>query len=198
MANYSKWVETSQGQLKRYLKEYNDWVFGARPYPEQKPGMLFVQGKIGSSEVREESHDIKRGEPIIVHVIGTNFVIGDKDKRGDEIKDKNDIERACQDEEGDDGCEFVKIKGPGDEDWTSLDQYVDVVRSTPDKFYADNSDLNKWNPKMDRGDRTGAWLSRLLVLDVPKTADPGVYELSCKGHGSDGYEQHAEFKITVQ
>jgi hypothetical protein len=198
MTNYSEWVNTNEGQLKGFLKQYNDWVFGADPYPKQKPKMLFVHGSIGSPEVREESHDIKRGEPIIVHVIGTNFVKEDRDANGNIINDDNQIIRACQDEEGTDQCDFVKIKGPGDKDWTSLAQHVSVVRSTPDRFDANNSDLDKWKPEMRRGDRRGAWSSKLLVLEVPETANTGVYELSCGGHGSDDYRQRADFKITVQ
>ena len=198
MTNYGEWVNTNEGQLKAFLKEFNDWVFSNNPYPSQKPGKLFLQGKIGDPGVRQESHDINRGEPIIVHVVGTNFIKGDNDRRGNRIDDDNQIKAACQDEEGDDGVDFVKIKRQGDTDWTHLDEFVKIVRSSPDDFGANNSDLGKWKPPMTAGRLRGAWSSRLLALKVPEEAETGVYELSFEGHGSNNYRQRGNFNITIR
>lgn len=195
MANFT--IENDSGNLKGFLKEFNDWVYGDEFYPNQKPGMLFVQGNINNPAVRKESHTIKSGEPIVVHVIGTNFIKKDRDGSGKEVDDDNRIGRACQDEEGTDLCDFVKIKGPGDKDWTDLNEHVVQVRTSPDDFTAsaNNSDLGKWNPPMPSGPQRGAWSSKMLVL---KLSDPGVYELSSQGHGSNDYRQRADFTITVQ
>lgn len=198
MTDYSEWVIRNEGQLKGFLNEYNDWVFGPDPYPNQIPGKLFVHGNIGNPKVRKESHDIKRGQPIILHIVGTNFVKDDKDRNGKKIERDDEIESACQDGERDDAVDFVKIKGPGEKDWTSLAGYVSVVRSQPHRFNADNSDLGKWIPEMPSGERRGAWSSKLLVLRAPETANTGVYELSCEGHAGDGYRQSADFMINVQ
>jgi hypothetical protein len=195
MANYA--AENDSGALKGFLKEFNEWVFGDEYYPNQKPGMLFVQGNINDPAVRKESHTIKSGEPIIVHIVGTNFIRKDRDSSGKEIDDDNKIRRACQDEEGADQCDFVKIKGPGDKDWTDLKEHIVHVRTSPEDFTAsaNNPDLGKWNPPMPPGRQRGAWSSKMLVLKLP---DPGVYELSYEGHAANDYRQLADFKITVQ
>ena len=195
MANFT--VENDSGNLKGFLQEFNDWVFGDEFYPNQKPGRLFVQGNINNPAVRKESHTIKRGEPIIVHVVGTNFIKNDKDSNSKEVDDDNKIGRACQDEEGADHCDFVKIMGPGDKDWTDLNEHVVQVRTPPADFTAsaNNSDLGKWNPPMPSGSQRGAWSSKMIVL---KLSDPGVYELSFQGHAANGYRQLADFAITVQ
>ena len=195
MANYT--VENDSDALKGFLKGFNDWVFGDENYPNQKAGTLFVQGNINDPAVRKESHTINRGEAIIVHVVGTNFIKKDKDSNGNEIDDDNNIKKHCQDDEGTDHCDFVKIKGPGDKDWTDLNKHVVQVRTSPDDFKAsaNNPDLGKWNPAMPSGSQRGAWSSKMLVL---RLSDPGVYELSSQGHGANEYRQRADFEITVK
>ena len=202
MTNYSEWVVKNEGKLKAFLKEYNDWVFGDQYYPNQKPGMLFVQGNVNDPTAREESHTVKRGEPIIVHVLGTNFIKSEIVSNGIEIGEEEDdkIMRHCRDEEGTDHCDNVRIKGPGDKAWADLDEHVVQVRTSPGNFTASakNPDLDKWNPPMPSGPQRGAWSSKMLVLEVPETAETGIYELISNGRGSNNYEQRAKFKITVQ
>jgi hypothetical protein len=200
MTDYSEWANKyNEGQLKGFLKEYNDWAFGEN-HPNQIPGKekVFIHGLIDSPNARKDEAPIKRGKPIIVHVIGTNFVKGDRDAGNRPIENDEQITRACQDDAGNDGVNYVRIKGPGENDWTNLDQYVLTVKSPPNKFTANNPDLGKWRPPMPPGEQRGAWLSKLLVLQVPQKANTGVYELECQGHASKDYVQTAHFKINVE
>ena len=41
MVNYT--AENDSSALKRFLKEFNEWVFGDEYYPNQKPGMLLFR-----------------------------------------------------------------------------------------------------------------------------------------------------------
>jgi hypothetical protein len=195
MVNYMDWVVTSG--YEQALKAYNDWVYG--PNPANATGQpLFVNGIIGSPAVREESATINRGDPIIVHVIGANYILGDTDSKGNSIDNDSKIMQACQHSaENEDFVGSVEFKAEQDPNWTNLTDAVQEVSMTPVNFNADpsNPHLNDWDFPMPPGEHRGAWASKLLLLQIP---EPGVFELRSHGKGIPPFEQNTYFKIKVQ
>jgi len=193
--NYMNWVRSSgHGQA---LQAYNDWVFG--PEPDDTNGNpLFVNGTIDGSGEREESHTINIGDPIIVHVIGTNFCLDDKDRTGNSIDTDPKIRQAIRHcAQNEDKVVTVEFKRKQDTNWTNLTAGVEEVSLTPINFEASHSNpyLNNWDDPMKPGPHRGAWSSKLLLMRIPVA---GEFELKSHGKGVPPYEQKAHFNIKVQ
>jgi hypothetical protein len=195
MINYMEWVKTSG--LEEALRAYNDWVYG--PNPVNITGQpLFVNGIIGSPAVRSESATINRGDPVIVHVIGVNYILGDTDTKGNHIDNDTKIIEACQySAQNEDLLGSVEFKGKQDTGWTDLTASVAEVSIPPVDFNAHPSNpyLNDWDDPMPPGPHRGAWSSKLLLMHIPVA---GEFELRSHGKGVPPFEQKTHFKIKVQ
>jgi hypothetical protein len=195
MVNYMDWVRTSgHGQA---LQAYNDWVFG--PDPVNRAGNpLFVNGTIDGSGVRNESATIYTDDPVIVHIIGANYCLREKDIKGNEIDTDTKIRQACQHSaQNENQLVSVEFKAKQDSNWTNLNAGVEEVNLTPINFEVSTSNpyLKDWDVPMKPGSHRGAWSSKLLLMRIPVAGD---YELKFHGTGVQPYEQKAHFKIKVQ
>jgi hypothetical protein len=195
--DYTTWVQTS-GKAQA-LKAYNNWVFGPNPVNTTGADPLFVHGNINSPAVRSESATIKKDALIIVHVVGVNFIIGDKDSKGNDVDDDPKIQAACEySAKNEDRLVSVQFKAKQETTWTDLTGLVTEESTQPFKFDADrnNPDLEKWDvPMPAKNNHRGAWISKLLLLKIPVA---GVFELKSHGTGVPPYLQKTHFEITVQ
>jgi hypothetical protein len=197
MVDYRQWVQTSGHQ--QALREYNDWVFGPNPVFTPGDRNLFVHGNINSAAVRRETPTIGTNTLIIVHVVGVNFIIGDKDSKGNDVDDDPKIQAACEySAKNEDRLVSVQFKAKQDTTWTDLTGLVTEESTQPINFDADpnNPDLEKWDvPMPAKNNHRGAWTSKLLLLKIPVA---GVFELKSHGTGVPPYLQKTHFEITVQ
>ena len=203
MANYKSWCVPYGQDLAglthdEWIKEFTKWVFGKQPpYPKRKGEPMFIHGEMkNNNQPRRDEVNINKNDPIIVHVIGANFVEGDKDRNGKILKTDQDIKAACNAEAHYDDPGTVMFKEAKDKDFTDLSSCVEQLRPEVFEFEADgsNSDLRNWDDPMPVGPRKGAWSCQLLLLKIP---DEGKYELNFKAKGVPPFESSAEYKINV-
>ena len=106
--NYKDWCVDKNRRLlgrspEQWLEEYTKWLFG--PFPYHRTGEpLFAHGNVkpGSGCRRQvnlidgpnNSVTVYEGDPIILEVIGVNFIIGDSDRLGNPIASEMDITTA--------------------------------------------------------------------------------------------------------
>jgi hypothetical protein len=196
MVDYRQWVQTSGHQ--QALREYNDWVFGPNPVFTPGDRNLFVHGNINSAAVRRETPTIGTNTLIIVHVVGVNFIIGDKDTRNNNVDTDPKVTAAVQfSAQNEDRKVSVEFKAKQVPNWTDLTDLVREVSYPPSNFIADpnNPFLQQWDDPMRPNNQRGAWASKLLLLKIP---DAGVFELRSDGTGIPPYRQQTHFEITVQ
>jgi hypothetical protein len=196
MVDYRQWVQTSGHQPA--LRAYNGWVFGPNPVYTQGDPDLFVHGNINSAAVRSENPTIGTSTRIVVHVVGVNFIIGDKDTRNNDVDTDPKVSTACQfSAQNEDRKVSVEFKAKEDPNWTNLTDLVTEVSYPASNFTADpnNPDLNKWDVPMPPGNQRGAWASKLLLIKIPVA---GVFNLKSHGTGIPPYQQKTNFEITVQ
>ena len=203
MTDYKDWCipygEKLAGRThEEWVEEYTKWVFGPAPYPKQREGSLFVHADMENSpKARQENVQINKNDPIIVHVIGVNFVIGEKDGSGNLIRNEEDLLKCSNREEQADGPGKVELKNEEDESFADLSSCVEQIRPFPIKFNVDtnNPDLEKWDvPMKPANNVTGAWASQLLLLKIPQT---GKYTLRFDAEGIPPYRSCGEYTINV-
>jgi hypothetical protein len=204
MADYKRWcVPYGQDLDGRthddWIKEFTKWVFGKQPpYPDRPGNPLFVHGDMeNNNQPRKMQVKIYRNDPIIVHVIGANFVKGDKDREGNILNSDQEIKAACNVEEHDDEPGKVMLKEARDKEFQDLSSCVEQLRPEVFEFETDgsNSDLKKWDVPMPEGPQRGAWACQLLLLKIP---EQGEYVLNFNAKGVPPFESSAEYKIDVK
>lgn len=203
MTDYKDWCVPYGEKIgghnhEEWLEEYTKWVFGPSPYPNQKEGSLFVHGDMENSDkLRRENVVIHKNDPIIVNVIGVNFILGEKDGSGNVITNEEELIKCCNREEQMDSPGKVEFKNEQDKSFTDLSSCVEQIRPFPIKFNIDedNPDLEKWDvPMKPAGDVTGAWACQLLLLKIPQI---GKYTLRFDAEGVSPFRSCGEYIIEV-
>jgi hypothetical protein len=197
--SYRQWVQGSGHQ--QALRAYNDWVFGPNPVFNKGDPNLFIHGEINSPAVRQEAATIDTNTLIVVHVVGANFIIGDKDSSNNDVDADPKVSAACQfSARNEDRKVSVEFKGQADPNWTNLTDLVTEASYPPSNFTASpqNPYLGKWDVPMPSGNQRGSWASKLLLLKVPPAGRGKVFELKSHGTGIQPYQQKTHFEISVE
>jgi hypothetical protein len=204
MTDYKRWCLHYGQKLDNrthddWIKEFTKWVFGKQPpYPDRPGNPLFVHGDMkNNNQSRRMQVSIYKNDPIIVHVVGANFVKGDKDKEGNTINSDQEIKDACNAGEHEDQPGNVQFKIANEKDFTDLSSCVEQLRPEVFDFEVDgsNSDLKSWDVEMPKGPQRGAWSCQLLLLKIP---EPGDYLLNFDAKCVPPFESRAEYKIDVK
>src|SRR5206468_7381203 len=201
MTDYKSWCLHYGQRLDNrthddWIKEYTKWVFGKEPpYPDRPGNPLFVHGDMRNDNLpRREEASIYKNDPIIVHVVGVNYVKGDKDREGNTINSDQEIIDACNAGEHENQPGHVMFKNVNDKDFTDLSSSVEQLRPEVFDFTADgsNSDLKNWDVPMPSGPQRGAWACQLLLLKIP---EQGEFILNFDADGLPPFRSAGEYKI---
>jgi hypothetical protein len=204
MTDYKRWCLHYGQKLDNrthddWIKEFTRWVFGKQPpYPNRPGNPLFVHGDMkNNNQPRKTEVSIYKNDPIIVHVVGANYVKGDKDRQGNAINSDQEIIDACNAAEHDNQAGHVMFKNVNDKDFTDLSSCVEQLRPEVFEFDADgsNSDLKNWDVPMPQGRQRGAWACQLLLLKIP---EPGEYVLNFDADGLPPFRSAGEYKLKVK
>jgi hypothetical protein len=148
--NYLEWCVKKPNKLlgrthEQWLEQYTRWLFGPFPY-HRKGEPLFVHGNYNARSGCRKQVNLKDGpdssvtmfeeDPVIVEVMGANFIIGDVNRSDDAIKNDNDIIRALDFEDRMHSKGKVEFKKISDRLFTSLSSCVDQIRTLPFQFSA--------------------------------------------------------------
>jgi hypothetical protein len=211
MSDYKSWVIKQGNKLKGrshedWLEDYTRFLFGNFPY-HATGNPLFIHGNIEPGtgcrkqvnliDGADTSVTIFKNDPIIVEVIGVNYIIGDHDRQGNIIQNEGQIARAFDFEESMHSPGKVGFKKITDVDYTNLSPFVVKTRTSiafPFEASPYNPYLQKWDIPMPVGDHMGAMASQLLLLQIP---EEGEYLLKFEARSFFDYESCALYQINV-
>jgi hypothetical protein len=208
--NYRNWCVTKPNKLggrshKEWLVEYTKWLFSAFPY-HRKGEPLFAHGNYNArtgcrKEVNlidgpDSSVTIFKNDPVILEVIGVNYIIGDADRFGNLIENDSDIIRALDFEDEMHSRGKVEFKNMHDKHFVNLSNFVEQTRTPPFQFSASkhNPYLADWDIPMPAGSHRGAVSSQLLLLKIPKV---GEYLLKFEARSFSDFESCGIYQIIV-
>jgi len=208
--NYLGWCIKKPGKLagrthQDWLMEYAKWTFSSFPY-HRKGQPLFVHGNYNARTGCRKEVNLKDGpdssvtifmnDPIIVEVIGVNYIMGDADRLGKTIKNEEDIMCALnfEDEMHSDGK--VMFKNIMDSHFTDISSCVERIRTKIFRFSASkyNPYLQEWDIPMPSGSHLGAFSSQLLLLKIPVS---GEYLLKFEARSFSDFESCGIYQIIV-
>jgi hypothetical protein len=208
--NYLGWCIKKPNKLagrthEEWLMEYAKWTFGSFPY-HRKGQPLFVHGnynartgcrkEVNLKDGPDSSVTIFKNDPIIVEVIGVNYIIGDADRLGKPIKSEEDIISALNFENEMHSDGKVMIKNIMDRHFTNISSCIDRVRTKIFRFSASkyNPYLQEWDIPMPSGIHLGAFSSQLLLLKIPVS---GEYLLKFEARSFSDFESCGIYQIIV-
>lgn len=208
--NYIQWCVAKPNKLgglghKEWLVEYTKWLFGPFPY-HRKGRPLFAHGnynprtgcrkEVNLVDGPDSSVTIFKNDPIILEVMGVNYIIGDADRSGDTIENDSDIIRALDFEDEMHSRGKVEFKNINDKHFTNLSSCIEHTRTDPFQFSVskNNPYLAEWDVPMPSGSHRGAMSSQLLLLKIPKV---GEYLLKFEARSFSDFESCGIYQIIV-
>ena len=211
MGKYAKWFIDRGGRLagrthQDWLVEYTKFLFGSFPY-HSKGQPLFAHGNIEPRtgcrkqvnliDGPDTSVTVYQNDPIVLEVIGVNYILGDNDRQGNIIQTESQISTAFDFEEEMHTDGKVGFKGIKDIKYENVSyKVVRPVRTPVFQFEASqyNPYLSKWDIPMPVGNHVGAMSSQLLLFSIP---DLGEYLLKFEASSFFDYESCGIYQIKV-
>lgn len=208
---YDNWFIAKGGRLagrthEEWLVEYTKFLFGPFPY-HAKGQPLFAHGNIEPGtgcrkqvnliDGPDTSVTVYRNDPIILEVIGVNYIIGDNDRQGNIIQTESQIGSAFDFEEKMHSIGKAGFKEIGDTSYENVShKVVSPVRTPVFQFEASqyNPYLSRWDIPMPVGAHVGAMSSQLLLFSIPEM---GEYLLKFEASSFFDYESCGIYQINV-